>query len=139
MNVVVLEDEVRIARRIARLVSQEAHAVRIAPLGLAKGARGTKAARIERERRMLWADVAVIDVGDPHDDRMDAFLAMAKRHPTVVFVVCADEVDDPRLDRASDDGHAVVAKPFSSIEIRAAVEAAARRRKLNELEDEQAA
>jgi DNA-binding response OmpR family regulator len=117
-RIIIVEDDVPLARGIARHLTLDGHQVALAP----------SAAEFRRIFRNEGADLVLLDLNLGADDGLDLARELAETTPVAVIIITGRGDTDERirgLDAGADD---YVTKPFEAGELRARVRAVLRRR-----------
>ena len=118
-RIIIVEDDVPLARGIARSLALDGHRTALAP----------SAAEFRRIFRNEGADLVLLDLNLGADDGMDLARELAETTPVAVIILTGRADPDARirgLDAGADD---YVTKPFEAGELRARVRAVLRRRR----------
>ena len=118
-RIIIVEDDVPLARGIARHLALDGHQIALAP----------SAAEFRRVFRNEGADLVLLDLNLGADDGLDLARELAETTPVAVIIITGRGDTDERirgLDAGADD---YVTKPFEAGELRARVRAVLRRRR----------
>jgi DNA-binding response OmpR family regulator len=118
-RIIIVEDDVPLARGIARHLALDGHQIALAP----------SAAEFRRVFRNEGADLVLLDLNLGADDGLDLARELTETTPVAVIILTGRGDTDERirgLDAGADD---YVTKPFEAGELRARVRAVLRRRR----------
>jgi DNA-binding NtrC family response regulator len=109
-KVLVIDENLRYAETLARIVSNDAYAIRLA---------STYARHRERlEANARWAEIVICELSAPSQEKVALLHRLRKSRPELSFVIVTATPDHPAVATFMRHSFPVVQKPFTSRELR---------------------